>query len=196
MSNLVPMVIQNTPGGERAMDIYSRMLNDRVIFYNGPMDDYMSQIIVAQLLYLDSAGKGDISLFINSGGGVVTSGLAIIDTMNYIKSDVSTVILGQACSMGSMIANCGAAGKRYMLPNSRQMIHQVSGGAQGQATDMEIQLKEALRLKRTLTELYVKHNSKGKTYDEMYNAMERDNWMTAQEAVDFGLADAIITTCK
>ena len=191
---MAPMVITRGPGNsERAMDIYSRMLDDRVIFMFGGVDDNMAQSIVAQLLFLDSQGQDDIHLYINSGGGVVTSGMAIIDTMNLIKSDVSTNIVGMAASMASMIANCGTPGKRFMLPNARQMIHQVSGGSQGQATDMEIVLKETLRLKKRLTEMYVEHNTKGKTYEEMYAAMERDNWFGAQEAIDFGLCDSIIT---
>ena len=191
--SLVPMVLEQTSKGERSYDIYSRLLRDRVVLLEGEVHDQMANLIVAQLLYLESEGEKDINMYINSPGGSVTAGMAIYDTMQFIKPDVSTIVMGQACSMGSLLAQAGAKGKRFILPNARHMIHQPSGGARGQATDMEIQVKEILKMKQNLTQIYVNHNSKGKTFDEFYNAMERDNFMSAQEALDFGLIDEIVT---
>ena len=193
MPNLVPMVIEQEARGERSYDIYSRLLKDRIVMLDTDVNEHSASLIVAHLLFLESQGNEDISFFINSPGGVVTAGMAIYDTMQFIKCDVSTIVMGQACSMGSLLATAGAPGKRKMLPNARHMIHQPSGGAGGQATDMEIQVKEILKMKQNLTQLYVNHNSKGKTFDEFYTAMERDNFMSAQEASDFGLIDEIIT---
>jgi len=193
MPNLVPMVIEQEARGERSYDIYSRLLKDRIVMLDTDVNEHSASLLVAQLLFLESQGNEDITFFINSPGGVVTAGMAIYDTMQFIKPDVSTVVMGQACSMGSLLATAGAPGKRKMLPNARHMIHQPSGGAGGQATDMEIQVKEILKMKQNLTQLYVTHNSKGKTFDEFYTAMERDNFMSAQEALDFGLIDEIVT---
>ena len=190
---LIPMVIESTSKGERAFDIYSRLLKDRIIMLNGPVEDYMANLVVAQLLFLESEDtEKDISLFINSPGGVVTAGMSIYDTMQFIKPDVATYVLGQACSMGSLLAQSGAEGKRFMLPNARHMIHQPSGGAGGQATDMQIQVEEIIKIKKNLTHIYEKHNSKGKTYDQLAADMERDKFMSAQEALDYGLVDKII----
>ena len=193
--NLVPMVVEQNSQGERSFDIYSRLLRERIIMMTGPVQDHMASCIVAQMLFLEAEDPTrDIHLFINSPGGVVTAGLSIYDTMQFIQPDVSTVVLGQACSMGSFIAQAGAKGKRFVLPNSRTMIHQPSGGSQGMASDIEIAAREILNIKRRLTDLYVHHNSAGKTYEEFENAMDRDRFLSAQEAVDFGLADQIITT--
>ena len=190
---LVPMVVESTSKGERAFDIYSRLLKERIIMLNGPVEDHMANLIVAQILFLESENpEKDISLFINSPGGVVTAGMSIYDVMQFVKCDIATYVMGQACSMGSLLATAGAAGKRFMLPNARHMIHQPSGGARGQATDMQIQVEEILKMKKSLTEIYVKHNSKGKTYDEFARDMERDKFMSAQEALDYGLIDKII----
>ncbi len=190
---LVPMVIESTSKGERAFDIYSRLLKERIVMLNGPVEDHMANLVVAQLLFLESENPDkDINLFINSPGGVVTAGMSIYDTMQFIKCDVATYVMGQACSMGSLLAQSGAAGKRYMLPNARHMIHQPSGGARGQATDMQIQVEEILKMKKSLTEIYVKHNSKGKTYEQLLADMERDKFMSAQEALEYGLIDKII----
>jgi len=193
MPNLVPMVIEQEARGERSYDIYSRLLKDRIVMLDTDVNEHSSSLLVAQLLFLESQGNEDITFFINSPGGVVTAGMAIYDTMQFIKPDVCTVVMGQACSMGSLLATAGAPGKRKMLPNARHMIHQPSGGAGGQATDMEIQVKEILKMKQNLTQIYVNHNSKGKTFEEFYNAMERDNFMSAEEALDFGLVDEIVT---
>jgi len=193
MPNLVPMVIEQEARGERSYDIYSRLLKDRIVMLDTDVNEHSASLIVAQLLFLESQGNEDISFFINSPGGVVTAGMAIYDTMQFIKPDVQTIVMGQACSMGSLLATAGAPGKRKILPNARHMIHQPSGGAGGQATDMEIQVKEILKMKQSLTQIYVNHNSKGKTFEEFYNAMERDNFMSAQEALDFGLVDEIVT---
>ena len=193
MPNLVPMVIEQEARGERSYDIYSRLLKDRIIMLDTEVHEHSSSLIVAQLLFLESQGNEDINFFINSPGGVVTAGMAIYDTMQFIKPDVATIVMGQACSMGSLLATAGAPGKRKMLPNARHMIHQPSGGAGGQATDMEIQVNEIIKMKKNLTQIYVKHNSKGKTFEEFHAAMERDNFMSAQEALDFGLIDEIIT---
>ena len=190
---LVPMVIESTSKDERAYDIYSRLLKDRVIMLNGPVEDHSANLIVAQLLFLESEDTGkDISLFINSPGGVVTAGMSIYDTMQFIKPDIATYVMGQACSMGSLLAQAGAAGKRYMLPNARHMIHQPSGGARGQATDMQIQVEEILKMKKELTQIYVNHNSKGKTFEQLSADMERDKFMSATEALEYGLIDKII----
>jgi len=187
------MVIEKTSAGERAFDIYSRLLNERIVFLNGPVDDYSSNVIVAQFLHLESSDSDkDINFYINSPGGVVTAGMAIYDTMQFIKPDVATYVMGQACSMGSLLAQAGTAGKRYMLPNARHMIHQPSGGAGGQATDMEIQVKEILKMKESLTNIYVKHNSKGKKYEQLIADMERDKFMSAQEALEYGLIDVVV----
>ena len=190
---LVPMVVEQTARGERSYDIYSRLMNDRIIMLNGPVEDNMANLIVAQMLFLESDNPDkDISLYINSPGGAVTAGLAIYDTMQYIKSDVRTIVMGQACSMGSFLAQAGTAGKRMVLPNSRTMIHQPSGGARGMQSDIEIQYKEITHMKKQLTNLYVKHNNKGKTYEDFERDMDRDTFLTAQEAVDYGLADRVI----
>ena len=190
--SLVPIVLEQTSKGERSYDIYSRMLRDRVILLEGEVHDQMANLVVAQLLYLESEGDKDISVYINSPGGSVTAGMAIYDCMQFIKPDVMTIVMGQACSMGSLLAQAGAKGKRYMLPNARHMIHQPSGGARGQATDMEIQVKEILAMKKSLTQIYVDHNSVGKTYEELAKDMERDYFMSATEAVAYGLADIVM----
>lgn len=191
--SLVPMVVEKSSQGERAYDIFSRLLKDRVIFFNGEVEDHMANLIVAQLLFLESENSDlDIHMYINSPGGVVTAGMAIYDTMQFIKPDVCTYVMGQACSMGSLIAQSGAKGKRYMLTNARHMIHQPSGGARGQATDMLIQVEEILAMKKNLTEIYQKHNSAGKTFEQLTNDMERDNFMSAQQALEYGLVDHIV----
>ncbi|WP_240796886.1 ATP-dependent Clp endopeptidase proteolytic subunit ClpP [Terasakiella sp. SH-1] len=193
MSNLVPMVVETTNRGERAYDIYSRLLKERIIFVTGQVEDHMASLICAQLLFLESENPDkDIAMYINSPGGVVTSGLSIYDTMQYIRPDVSTVCLGQACSMGSLLLAAGAEGKRYALPNSRIMVHQPSGGAQGQATDIQIQAQEILSLKKRLNEIYVHHT--GQNYDDIESALERDRFMTPDEAKDFGLIDEVVAT--
>ena len=192
MPNLVPMVIEQESRGERSYDIYSRLLKDRIVMLDTAVTEQSASLIVAQLLFLESQGNEDINFFINSPGGVVTAGMAIYDTMQFIKPDVSTIVMGQACSMGSLLASSGAKGKRKMLPNARHMIHQPSGGARGQATDMQIQVEEILKMKKSLTEIYVKHNSKGKTYEQFLADMERDKFMSAQEALEYGLIDEIV----
>ena len=191
--SLVPMVLEQTSKGERSYDIYSRLLRDRVILLEGEVHDQMANLIVAQLLYLESEADKDISVYINSPGGSVTAGMAIYDAMQFVKCDISTIVMGQACSMGSLLATAGAPGKRYILPNARHMIHQPSGGARGQATDMLIQVNEILEIKRNLTNIYVKHNSAGKTFEELAVDMERDNYMSADQSVSYGLADKVIT---
>jgi len=191
--NLVPVVVESTSKGERAFDIYSRLLKERIIMLNGPIEDYMANLIVAQILFLESENPDkDINLFINSPGGVVTAGMSIYDVMQFVKCDIATYVMGQACSMGSLLATAGTAGKRSMLPNARHMIHQPSGGARGQATDMAVQVEEILKMKKTLTDIYVKHNSKGKSFEQLTADMERDKFMTAQEALYYGLIDKII----
>jgi ATP-dependent Clp protease protease subunit len=191
--SLVPMVLEQTSKGERSYDIYSRLLKDRVILLEGEVHDQMANLIVAQLLYLESEDSDkDISLYINSPGGSVTAGMAIYDCMQFVKPDVQTIVMGQACSMGSLLAQAGAPGKRSILPNARHMIHQPSGGARGQATDMEIQVKEILAMKKALTQIYVVHNSAGKRYEEIAKDMERDYFMSASEAVTYGLADKML----
>ncbi|MBX2834381.1 MAG: ATP-dependent Clp endopeptidase proteolytic subunit ClpP [Micavibrio sp.] len=190
-SYLVPTVIESTNRGERAFDIYSRLLKERIIFLTGEVNDQISALICAQLLFLESENpKKEISFYINSPGGVVTSGMAMYDTMQYIKPEVSTVCIGQAASMGSLLLTAGQAGKRYSLPNSRIMIHQPSGGARGQATDIEIQAREILRLRENLNNIYVKHT--GQKLNAIEKAMERDNFMSAEEAKTFGLIDHVV----
>ena len=191
--SLIPMVVESNSKGERAYDIYSRLLKERIIMLNGPVEDHMANLIVAQMLFLESENPDkDIQLFINSPGGVVTAGMGIYDTMQFIKPDVATYVMGQACSMGSLLAQAGAEGKRYMLPSARHMIHQPSGGAQGQATDIQIQAEEILKVKKYLTEIYVKHNSKNKDFETLATDMERDKFMSAEEALDYGLVDEIL----
>tara|TARA_Y100000816_G_scaffold278755_1_gene250292 strand:+ start:134 stop:733 length:600 start_codon:yes stop_codon:yes gene_type:complete len=190
---LTPVVIEQTSKGERSYDIFSRLLKDRIIMLEGAIDERVSSVLCAQLLFLESQeATKDITLYINSPGGLVTAGMAIYDTMQYISSDIQTVVVGQACSMGSLLASAGTKGKRLMLPHARHMIHQPLGGASGQATDVEIRANELLRWKRELTEIYVK--TTGRTYDELAADMERDKFMTPEEAVAYGLADRIVTT--
>jgi ATP-dependent Clp protease protease subunit len=194
MAGLIPMVVEQTAKGERSYDIYSRLLKDRIVMLDTDVNEHTASLIVAQMLFLESENPDkDILFYINSPGGVVTAGMAIYDTMQFIKCDVSTVVMGQACSMGSLLAQAGAAGKRLILPYARHMIHQPSGGARGQATDMLIQVNEILKMKKELTQIYVNHNSAGKTYDQLAADMERDNFMSAEEAVAYGLADRVIT---
>lgn len=191
--SLVPMVLERTGNSERAMDLYSRLMRDRVILLEGEVHDQMANLIVGQLLFLESEdATRDITMFINSPGGSVTAGMAIYDTMQFIKPDVSTYVMGQACSMGSLLAQAGAPGKRFILPNARHMIHQPSGGARGQATDMQIQVNEILEMKKNLTNIYVKHNSKHKDYETLARDMERDYFMSAHQAMEYGLADKVI----
>jgi len=190
--SLVPMVVESTSKGERAYDIYSRLLKDRVIMLTTNVNEQSASLIVAQLLFLESEDANkEVLFYINSPGGSVTAGLSILDTMNFIKCDIRTVVMGQAASMGSLLASSGTKGKRMMLPNSRHLIHQPLGGAQGQASDMEIQVKEILRMKKQLTDIYVANT--GKSYSELEKDMDRDNIMTAAESVVYGLADEIIT---
>jgi len=187
------MVIETTSKGERAYDIYSRLLKERIIMLNGPVEDHMSNLIVSQLLFLESEDPDkDINLFVNSPGGVITAGMAIYDTMQFIKCDVATYVIGQACSMGSFLAQAGAPGKRHMLPYARHMIHQPSGGARGMQSDIEIQYKEITKMKEILTELYVKHNTAGKTYDDFEIDMDRDTFLSSEESLEYGLIDKII----
>jgi len=191
--NFIPYVIEKTSAGERSYDIYSRLLKERIVFLNGEVNDTVSNAICAQLLFLEADDpNSDINFYINSPGGTVTSGMAMYDTMQYIKPDVSTIVMGQAASMGSLLAQAGAEGKRFLLPNARTMIHQPLGGASGQASDIEIRAREIIRVKKELTNIYVKHNAKGKTYQEFEAAMDRDNFMNAKEALAWGLADEII----
>lgn len=191
MNNLVPMVVEQTSRGERAYDIFSRLLKERIIFLTGPVHDGMSSLIVAQLLHLEAENPSkEISMYINSPGGVVTSGLSIYDTMQYIKPKVSTLVVGQAASMGSLLLTAGEPGMRFSLPNSRVMVHQPSGGFQGQATDISIHAKEILELKERLNNIYVKHTGQG--YESVETALERDNFMTAENAKDWGLIDEIV----
>lgn len=203
-NTLVPMVIEKTGNGERAMDIYSRLLNERIVFLNSGVNDHMANIVVAQLLHLESAdSEKDIHMYINSPGGGVTAGLAIYDTMQFIKPNVCTYVMGQACSMGSFLAQAGAAGKRYVLPESRTMIHRVSSGTPGTSGSVHVQAlefedakrsyDESIRINKRLTELYVKHNTAGKTYEELYATMKFDTFLSADEAVEFGLADKVVS---
>jgi len=190
-SSLVPMVVEQTARGERAFDIYSRLLSERIIFLTGPVFDQVAAVICAQLLFLESVNPSkDISVYINSPGGVVSAGLAIYDTMQYIRSPVSTLCIGQAASMGSLLLCAGAKGKRYATPNSRIMVHQPSGGAQGQAADIEIQAREILTLRKRLNEIYVRHT--GQALEAIENKLERDSYMSAEEARDYGLVDQVV----
>jgi ATP-dependent Clp protease, protease subunit len=190
-NSLVPMVVEQTARGERAFDIYSRLLKERIIFLTGPVYDHVAALICAQLLFLESENPNkDIAFYINSPGGVVSAGLAMYDTMQYIRSPVSTVCIGQAASMGSLLLCAGAKDKRFALPNSRIMVHQPSGGAQGQATDIEIQAKEILKLRQRLNEIYVKHT--GQPIEAIERKLERDTYMSAEEARDFGLIDQVV----
>ena len=191
MNTLVPMVVEQSNRGERAYDIYSRLLKERVVFVVGPINDTVASLVTAQLLFLESENpKKDISLYINSPGGLVTSGMGIYDTMQYIKPEVTTLCIGQAASMGSFLLTAGTKGKRFSLPNSRIMVHQPSAGFQGQATDIEIHANEVLSLKKRLNEIYSKHT--GKSVEEIKNALERDNFMTPENAKNFGLIDKVV----
>jgi len=192
---LVPMVVEKTGQGERAFDIFSRLLNERIVFLNGPVDDHSANLVIAQMLHLESAdSEKDINFYINSPGGVITAGMGIYDVMQFVKPDVATYIMGQACSMGSFLAQAGTPGKRFMLPNSRHMIHQPSGGARGMASDIEISYNEIMFWKKRLTELYVNHNTAGKTFEDFERDMDRDTFMSAQAALEYGLCDKIVTT--
>lgn len=193
MSSLVPIVVEQSSRGERSFDIFSRMLRDRVIFINGEIHDEMAHVIVAQLLFLESEDPdADINIFINSPGGSVTSGMMILDAMNFIKCDVATYAMGSVASMGSFLAQAGTPGKRFILPHTRTMIHSVSSGFRGTVHDSRIQFQESDRLNELLTQLYVKHNSKGKTYEDFKRDMQRDFFLSASEAVEYGLADKIV----
>lgn len=203
MPNFVPTVLEKTSNGERAYDIYSRLLRERIVMLDTDVNEHSSSLVVAQMLFLESENpEADILFYINSPGGAVTAGLAIYDTMQFIKPDVSTIVLGQACSMGSFLAQAGAAGKRLILPEARTMIHRVSSGTPGTKGSVHVQelqfedtrrsFEESQRINQRLTELYVKHNTAGKTYDELFEAMKFDTFLSAQEAVDFGLADEIV----
>ncbi|ACU48097.1 ATP-dependent Clp protease proteolytic subunit [Brucella microti] len=189
--NLVPMVVEQTNRGERAYDIFSRLLKERIIFVNGPVEDGMSMLVCAQLLFLEAENpKKEINMYINSPGGVVTSGMAIYDTMQFIRPPVSTLCMGQAASMGSLLLTAGATGHRYALPNARIMVHQPSGGFQGQASDIERHAQDIIKMKRRLNEIYVKHT--GRDYDTIECTLDRDHFMTAQEALEFGLIDKVV----
>ena len=191
---MIPFVIEQTSNGERSYDLFSRMLKDRVVFLNGVISTEMSHVVIAQMLFLESENpKKDILLYVNSGGGEITAGMAIYDTMQFIKPEVSTIVMGQACSMGSFLAQAGAPGKRLMLPNSRHMIHQPSGGARGMASDIEISYKEIMFWKTRLTDLYVEHNSAGKKAKDFIRDMDRDTFMSAKEALAYGLCDEIVS---
>ncbi len=191
LNNLIPMVVEQSSRGERAYDIYSRLLKERIVFVVGPINDNVASLVTAQLLFLESENpKKEISLYINTPGGLVTAGLGIYDTMQYIKPDVSTLCIGQAASMGSFLLAAGAKGKRFSLPNSRIMVHQPSAGYQGQATDIEIHANEVLSLKKRLNEIYSKHTNK--SVDQIKTALERDNFMTPENAKDFGLIDKVV----
>ena len=194
MPSLIPMVVEQTAKGERSYDIYSRLLKDRIIMLDTEVSEHTASLLVAQFLFLESENPDkDISLYINSPGGSVTAGLAIYDTMQFIKCDVQTIVMGQACSMGSLLATAGSPGKRMILPHARHMIHQPSGGARGQATDMMIQVEEILKIKKELTQIYVDHNSAGKTFEQFAADMERDHFLSAVQALEYGLVDKIIT---
>ncbi len=191
LSTLIPMVVEQSSRGERAYDIYSRLLKERIIFVVGPINDHVASLVTAQLLFLESEDpKKEISLYINSPGGLVTAGLGIYDTMQYVKPDISTLCIGQAASMGSFLLSAGSKGKRFSLPNSRIMVHQPSAGFQGQATDIEIHANEVLALKKRLNEIYSKHTNK--SVDEIKTALERDNFMTPENAKEFGLIDKVV----
>jgi len=192
MPNLVPIVIENTSKGERSYDIYSRLLRDRIVMLDTDVNEHTASLVVAQMLFLESEDPDkDILFYINSPGGSVISGLSILDTMQFIKCDVSTIVMGQAASMGSLLASSGTKGKRLILPRARHLIHQPLGGAQGQASDMEIQVNEILRMKKQLTEIYV--DTTGKSYEQLERDMDRDNIMTAEESIAYGLADKIVS---
>lgn len=192
-SALIPMVVEQTNRGERSYDIYSRLLKERIIFLTGPVDDHIASLVVAQLLFLEADNpKKDISFYINSPGGVVTAGLAMYDTMQYVRPKIATICIGQACSMGSLLLAAGEPGMRYALPNARIMIHQPSGGARGQAADIEIQAREILKLRERLNNIYVKHT--GQKLEAVEKAMDRDNFMSAEEAQKFGLIDHVYTS--
>lgn len=201
--SLIPMVIEKTSAGERAFDIFSRLLNERIVFLNGPVDDHSANIIVAQFLHLESVDADkDINFYINSPGGHVTAGLSIYDVMQFVKPDVATFVMGQACSMGSFLAQAGAPGKRYVLPESRTMVHRVSSGTPGTSGSVHVQelqfedakraYEESQRINKRLTELYVKHNTAGKTYEELFETMKFDTFLSAEEAVQYGLADKVV----
>ncbi len=195
LNTLIPMVVEQSSRGERAYDIYSRLLKERIVFVVGPINDAVASLVTAQLLFLESEDpKKEISLYINSPGGLVTAGLGIYDTMQYIKPEISTLCIGQAASMGSFLLAAGAKGKRFSLPNSRIMVHQPSAGFQGQATDIEIHANEVLSLKKRLNEIYSKHT--GKSVDEIKSALERDNFMTPDNAKSFGLIDEVVEKRK
>ena len=203
MPSLIPMVVEQTAKGERSYDIYSRLLKDRIVMLDTDVNENSASLVVAQMLFLEAEDPdSDILFYINSPGGVVTAGMAIYDTMQFIKPDVSTIVLGQACSMGSFLAQAGAPGKRLVLPESRTMIHRVSSGTPGTSGSVHVQelefedarrtFEESKRINQRLTELYVKHNTAGKSYDELYQAMKHDTFLSAQEAVEYGLADKIV----
>ena len=202
MPRLIPTVIETEARGERAYDIYSRLLKDRIVMLDSEVDEHSSSILVAQLLFLESQGNEDITFFVNSPGGSVTAGLAIYDTMQFIKPDVATYVMGQAASMGSFLAQAGAVGKRFVLPESRTMIHRVSSGTRGTSGSVHVQelqfedairsMEESKKVNKRLTELYVRHNTAGKTYEEMFETMKFDTFLTAYEAVEYGLADKVI----
>lgn len=190
---LIPVVLEQTSKGERSYDIYSRLLRDRIVILHDDVNEHSASVVVAQLLFLESEDTGkDIHFYINSPGGSVSAGLSIYDTMQFIKPDVSTIVMGQACSMGSLLAQAGAPGKRYMLPNARHMIHQPSGGARGMQSDIEISYKEITYLKKRLTEIYLQHNTAGKKYKDLERDMDRDKFMSADEAIAYGLADKVL----
>jgi ATP-dependent Clp protease, protease subunit len=192
MPNLVPIVVEQTSKGERSYDIYSRLLRDRIVMLDTDVNNHSASLIVAQMLFLEAEDPDrDILFYINSPGGSVISGLSILDTMQYIKCDVSTIVMGQAASMGSLLASSGTKGKRFILPRARHLIHQPLGGAQGQASDMEIQVNEILRMKKQLTEIYV--STTGKSYEQLERDMDRDNIMTAEQSIAYGLADKIVS---
>ena len=192
MPNLVPIVVEQTAKGERSYDIYSRLLRDRIVMLDTDVNEHSASLVVAQMLFLESEDPDrDILFYINSPGGQVTAGMAILDTMQFIKCDVSTIVMGQAASMGSLLASSGTKGKRLILPRARHLIHQPLGGAQGQASDMEIQVNEILRMKKQLTEIYV--STTGKSYEQLERDMDRDNIMTAEESIAYGLADKIVS---
>lgn len=194
MPNLIPIVLEKTANGERSYDIYSRLLKDRIVIMDTDVNEHSASLIVAQMLFLESEGPGDpINFYINSPGGSVTAGMGIYDTMQFIKSPVHTYVFGQAASMGSLLAQAGEPGHRYMMPHARHMIHQPSGGARGMVSDIEITYKEIQRLKEELTRIYVNHNSAGKTFEQLTKDMDRDTWMTAEQSVAYGLVDKIVT---
>lgn len=194
MPNLVPIVLEKTANGERSYDIYSRLLRDRVIMLDTDVNDHSASLIVAQMLFLESEdADAAINFYINSPGGSVTAGMGIYDTMQFIKSPVHTYVFGQAASMGSLLAQAGEPGHRYMMPHARHMIHQPSGGARGMVSDIEITFKEIQRVKEELTRIYVQHNSTGKTFEQLTKDMDRDTWMTAQQSLEYGLVDKIVT---